>query len=869
MQVKLKSIIKKAEDFFKKIENVANKKDKSSELNLLIPDDNYLKLRSRYYSYKNLLLKNNELLDTLSEIEERIETKTITLQTFRSYLARIFDTAFGFIQSLNDMAENRYLFLYDVLERIRLSVETKFKGEQGGKFSDLVVPLEKITAENFKDTGAKAGNLGEIRNIMKLPTPRGFSITVQAYKDFMSFNNLTNGINDLLGSMDINNTVKLNDISSEIQEMFRRSEIPPNLKEKIYKEADKLGEQKSFAVRSSAVGEDGTVSFAGQFRSILNVKRDSLADAYKQVVASKYTRQALFYRLAKGIKDKNIPMAVFVLEMVNARSAGVLYTLNPSHPEKDETLISSVWGQGQYAVSGTVSPDVYILDRENNGMIINKTVSRKEVKLELNPSGGVKEVPVHDENRDSPSLSEHEINVLYNFSCLIERHFGKPQDIEWAVDENGSIEILQARPLHIKRVIFTAVPEAYPEEHLVLLKGETASRGVASGPVYIIDRLDQISDFPEGAVLVAKSTSNELVSIMKSCSAIVIETGSATSHLATVAREFNIPTVINARNIKEILRHESVVTVDANTGRIYRGRIESLLHMKGESVAAESFISDENIIRNAMKDITPLNLVEIDKIADVGLEEFQTIHDIIRFVHEVSVKEMFRMGEFTEDDCCTQQLVSDHVPMYFYIIDLDGGVVDEARFLRKITPEQIRSIPFKALWSGMTHKGVKWSGPVDIHMAGLASVMARSFVRTGVSEKGGKVYVIITDQYINLSVKLAYHFSVIDTFCGESYINNYINFRFQGGGSSAEGRARRTLFLKEILEAYDFKVEIKGDMVLANIKGASQRETEEKLDILGRLMGCSRQLDMAISSMEAKDWYVKAFLEENYSFAHE
>ena len=195
--------------------------------------------------------------------------------------------------------------------------------------------------------------------------------------------------------------------------------------------------------------------------------------------------------------------------------------------------------------------------------------------------------------------------------------------------------------------------------------------------------------------------------------------------------------------------------------------------------------------------------------------------------------------------------------------------VEEAKFLKKIKPEHITSVPFKALWKGMTYEGVRWSGPVDIDMGGLASVMARSFVRTGVSEKGGKAYVIATDQYLNLSVKLAYHFTVFDAFCGESYINNYINFRFQGGGASADGRMRRAMFLREVLESLDFRVEIRGDMVIADIKGASRQETEDRLDILGRLLGCSRQLDMAISSIEAKDWYVKAFLEGNYSFHRE
>jgi pyruvate,water dikinase len=866
--LRFESIIKKAESLFRKIERIVYKKNDAAGIDLLIPGDDYLKLRGRYYSYKNLLLKNNELLKTLSDIEEEIETKTITLPSLTSYLARIFDTSFSFIQCLNDMTANRYVLLFDVLERIKKNTMAELKEEHREQAGDFVLPIDRITVKNIKDTGGKAGNLGEIHNMLKLLTPRGFSITVSGYKEFMSFNNLNQRIESLLAPLSMNDPDGMDRASEEIEILIMKSEVPYPIEDRIFKEVEKIGYDKRFSVRSSAVGEDGRISFAGQYKSILNVRQDSIIDAYKQVVASKYGRRALFYRLAKKIRDKDMPMAVFVLEMVDARSAGVLYTLNPSSPDKYEAIISSVWGQGQYAVSGTISPDVHILDRIHEGKIINKIIPRKDVQLVSVPSGGVTEVPVPEQNRGISAISDDEIKMLYDSGCLIEKYFGTPQDIEWAIDEKGRIFILQARPLHVKRVISPAGPEALREKRVLLTEGETASRGIASGPVYIIDRFEQMSGFPKGAVLVAKSSSNEYVKIMPSASALVIETGSRTSHLATVAREFNTPMIINVKNVKETLQSGEVVTVDANAGRIYKGRVISQTYVMPETAVSEDYMRAESTVKNVMKNITPLNLTTINE-ADIGPDDFQTVHDIVRFVHEISVKEMFRIGELTEGGGSTQMLASDLVPMYFYIIDLDGGVVDEAKFLRKISPEHICSIPFMALWRGMTYEGVRWSGPVDIDMGGLASVMARSFVRTGVTEKGGKVYVIITDQYVNLSVKLAYHFSIIDAFCGESYINNYINFRFQGGGAGIDGRNRRALFIKEVMEASGFKVEVKGDLVIADLKGASRAETEEKLDILGRLIGCSRQLDMAISSMDAKDWYVKAFLEGNYSFVHE
>ncbi|MBF0519734.1 MAG: hypothetical protein HQK92_08420 [Nitrospirae bacterium] len=865
-------IIGKAGSLLRSLGGIVNNKDFSDEL--LIPDDDYHKLRSRYYSYKDLLLKNNELLNTLAVIEEEIENKTITVPALKSYLARIFSSSFSFIQSLNDMTDDRYMFLFSVLEHIKENTMAILEEEPMKPACNFVMPIEKVTAKDVKDTGGKAANLGELLNVLNLPTPRGFSIMVSGYKEFMSVNGLNRKIDSLLAPLSMDSYEEIDLASEEIERLIMSAGVPAQIEEQIMAEAAKIGIDKRFSVRSSAVGEDGKASFAGQFKSILNVPAKSLTEAYKEVIASKYGKTALYYRLAKNIMDRDIPMAVLVLEMVNARSAGVLYTINPGSPDKDEAILSSIWGQGRYAVDGTIPPDVYILDRKKDGTIINRIITNKNVELVLDENSSVKEVPVPEDFRKLPAVSEDEIETLYDFGCIIEKHFETPQDIEWAIDEKGRVVILQARSLHAKRVFSPANPRtprqvqqpAAPAKKVIIAEGETASRGVASGPVYFIDRFYHIADFPKGAVAVAKSSSNDYVRLMSLASALVIETGSRTSHLATVAREFGIPMVINVKNLRDKLKGVKTVTVDADSGLIYEGRASEVeTTVTVEKAASGEYLQSASVIKTAIRNITHLNLATISE-ADVSADDISTVHDIIRFVHEISVKEMFRIGKLTESGSSAQELISERIPLRFYVIDLDGGVIDEAKFLKRLSIEHISSMPFRALWQGMIQEGVRWSGPVAIDMGGLASVMVRSFVSTGVTEEGGKVYVIITDSYINLSVKLAYHYSIIDAFCGESYINNYINFRFNGGGAGVDGRGRRALFIKEVTEAYGFKVDIKGDLVIATLNGASKEETEDKLEMLGRLLGCSRQLDMAISTMEAKDWYVKAFLEGNYSF---
>jgi pyruvate,water dikinase len=365
-----------------------------------------------------------------------------------------------------------------------------------------------------------------------------------------------------------------------------------------------------------------------------------------------------------------------------------------------------------------------------------------------------------------------------------------------------------------------------------------------------------------------KTMDPEFAKLIHGASGIIAETGSVTTHLASIARESGKVAIVNAKGATRTLVSGEMITLDGDHGRVYKGYIESLI--KAKLCQRHSDMSnDRNLpyMRQVLKHIVPLNLTDLQEDvvleASVHKDDFKTIHDVIRFVHEASVREMFQMGSKGESDV-SHILVDPKVPLTFYIIDIEGGLMPKAVFKRRITPMDIQSKPFLALWKGMTHESVSWTGPPRFNLGGFFSVMSRSFIEGSVSEKGGKAYVILSRDYLNFHCRLAYHFTVIDCVCGEDSSNNYITFRFEGGGAGADGRIRRVHLLRDILETFYFRVEIKGDFLTAVFRGGSVWQTESRLDQLGKLMAFTRQLDMTLTDDDTTKRYVKAFLNEDY-----
>jgi pyruvate,water dikinase len=564
-------------------------------------------------------------------------------------------------------------------------------------------------------------------------------------------------------------------------------------------------------------------------------------------------------------------MAVACLKMVDSRASGVLYTRHPYDITNDHILINAVWGLGPYAVDGVVVPDAYTVSKDERLLILEKTVTLKSVQLVLNRTGGVEEQPVATELQNSACLNDEQIRQLARYGAALEKHYRCPQDVEWALDPEGVLLILQSRPLKIQSPKNFCLLKAPPLSgfRLIVDSCEIASQGVGTGPAFHVGTVEDLADFPIGGVLVARHSSPEYVVVMRGCSAIIVEAGSVSGHMAALAREFNVPTIICAQPVMERIARGTTVTVDAFTGRVYEGAVPELLaavqkdeaHMKGTPVYEQ--------LQRIAKHVIPLNLVN-PNAPEFCPEGCSTLHDLARFCHELSYKEMFQISDLASKFHGWSLKLDAALPIDIHLIDLGNGLASEtASKGNAVRIDEIVSVPFRALLQGMLNRDVHGMDPRPVNFAGLLSVMReQTLTPSHVGERfGDRSYAIIADKYLNFSSRVGYHYSVVDAYCGDTINKNYITFTFKGGAADDLRKNRRVRAISLILEQEGFEVNVKADKVDARLQKYPKSYIESRMDILGRLLIFTRQLDMLMTTEESVQWVADNFVAGNYVLA--
>ncbi len=828
--------------------------------------------RFKYVLFKDLLDSNAQLLNIITDLEEKLQGRQIFGMSYiRSQATRAAFHAFRMVKSLDVLSGHRYPVLYQVLEEINTRIKEAMGVRKELPDVPLVLPYREIDKEMMDWAGGKNANLGEARNRVHLPTPPGFAITTRAFDLFMAYNDLVDEINKLKMEIDPRKTETIQAASEEIQALIIRAKIPPGLAEAVtaaYRElAAAAAAPPRVSMRSSAIGEDSELSFAGQYLTLLNVSEKEVPEAYKKIVASLYTPRAVAYRLSQGIRDEDAAMSVACLAMVKSTASGVMYSRHPFHLLQDQVVITAVWGLGPYAVDGVITPDTYLVAKDRELSIIESRVSHKPVQLVCNPKGGLKEVPVAPAHQDAPCLTPEQVRTLAGYAVRLENHYQSPQDVEWALDPEGRLLVLQTRPLRLQapeKEGALAVPPA-PGYPLLVEKGAVAFPGVGCGPAFHVRSEEDLVNFPEGAVLVAPHSSAKFVLAMPKAQAIVTDSGSVAGHMAAVAREFGVPTILDAKTATTAIPPGQEVTVDAYTGRVYQGRVPELLSLQRPR---ESTLKDTPVyqtLRGVADYIVPLHLVD-PKSPDFRPEACRSLHDLGRLVHEYSYTEMFQISDLVSERGGGAVQLKAPIPLDLYIIDLGNGLTGVKEGARTVTLEQIASAPFKALLQGLTHKDLQTTEPRPIEFSGFFSVMREQVLAPPKETErfGERSYAIISDKYLNFSSRVGYHYCVLDAYCGSTVNKNYITFSFKGGAADEVRRVRRVRALALVLVALDFTVEVKGDRVDARLQKYPPAVIAEKLDQLGRLLHFTRQMDMLMTGDTSVEAVAQNFLAGNY-----
>ncbi|MDF9618876.1 phosphoenolpyruvate synthase [Pseudomonas entomophila] len=462
---------------------------------------------------------------------------------------------------------------------------------------EYVVSLDKLGVHDVEHVGGKNASLGEmISNLAGagVSVPGGFATTAQAYRDFLEQSGLNDRIHAALDALDVDDINALAKTGAQIRQWVMEAEFPARLDSEIrtaFAQMSKGNDNMAVAVRSSATAEDlPDASFAGQQETFLNIRGvDNVIRAAKEVFASLFNDRAIAYRVHQGFDHKLVALSAGVQRMVRSETgtAGVMFTLDTESGFRDVVFITGAYGLGETVVQGAVNPDEFYVHKQTlqagRPAILRRNLGSKAIKMvygdEAKAGRSVKTVEVDRADRARFCLSDAEVNELAKQAMIIEQHYQRPMDIEWAKDgDDGKLYIVQARPETVKSRSSANVMERYllKEKGTVLVEGRAIGQRIGAGKVRVIHDVSEMDKVQPGDVLVSDMTDPDWEPVMKRASAIVTNRGGRTCHAAIIARELGIPAVVGCGNATQVLKDGQGVTVscaEGDTGFIFEGEL--------------------------------------------------------------------------------------------------------------------------------------------------------------------------------------------------------------------------------------------------------------------------------------------------------
>jgi pyruvate,water dikinase len=830
--------------------------------------------RRHYTAFRRLLTANDSFLRGVAELDRKLAGPEACESSYvREVALRMLADVRRMIESLNEIGEHRHEALWPPFETVRSKLAGVIDPPRGETRHDLVLDIGDLEYRDVDRVGAKMANLGEIRNHVGLPTPDGFAMTVAAYQRFVETSDVVHHVG--IESTKLAARADEERASTLFVDSVLKAEVPGEIGHAILAAYDRLAAREGapcpVAVRSSALGEDELLSFAGQYETVLNVGRERLVHAWREVVASLYSRTAVHYRRLQGLPVSRAAMPVGFVTMVPAIAAGIVFSRDPARMDKGQVIVQAAQGLGVVVADGSTIPQTIEVTLGDTECTIRRPGAPPEEAAQETTVDGYPDELTEDlestlaEQRSL--LTDREAEELARWARKLEAHFGGPQDVEWAMDGQRRLFVLQSRPLELAQ--YTAQDRPPVEGATLLLSvGDVVCPGIGTGVAVHLGEDGDFDAFPDGGVLVVKRPSPKFVRLMGKAVAIVADTGSTTGHMASLAREFRVPTLLGTREGTRAIPAGQLVTVDAFGGYVYAGDVD--VPLVGASPDEPKSRGNRDILtrlllRRAAQLMVPLHLTD-PRAPEFRAENCATLHDITRYVHERSYEEMFRLGESIEDVRSVAYYLDVFLPVDLYIIDVGGGVAESVRENR-IKPNQIRSAPLAALLKGMLHPKIPRWGARPIDLGGFASVVMQHALTNPEQERTFRdpSYALVSDRYLNYTARVGYHFSIVDAYCGDTTNKNYVHLLFRGGAADSVRRGRRARSIAGILKEWGFSVEVQDDSTNGRIHKMAREECARLIEQVGRLLQFMRQMDVAMTSESAVEQVKDAFLREDYA----
>lgn len=798
-------------------------------------------IREKYGHFKELLRSDSKALDLIADLDAHLYGHDpADMARIRSLLAQLTRRVSEMADCLGLMNPQAYEILPHNLERISAEISRLVTQPSPAADPPYVLSLDQAW-ENPGQAGGKAANLSFARR-HGVPTPPGFVVTASAFARYLRDNALEEEVELRFRDVSLSNHDAIVRATGELQELILAAEVPADVAAEMTDALRRNGlEGMRLAVRSSAVAEDGEISFAGQYASELDVAPGEVLNAYKRVLAGKYCPRAVAYRIRHGLTDFDTAMAVLVLPMVRARAAGVVYTRDPACAAVGGKAVGVyvVGGLAANLVDGSATPGKHYLTRDPEPDILMGCACES-----------------------APMVDDGVLRKLGAWCMRLENVFGEPQDVEWALGPDGLI-ILQSRRLQQDEDREAFSSEEAKAARLLVSDLDCASPGAACGPVFHVASGADFRSIPQGSVVVTASLRPALSQFLDRIAGIVAGSGSRASHLASVARERGVPVVVGCG--PGVLAEGDVVTVDGGAGKIFDGCLPGVMAQSRDVERMHARIRAGNEDLAAVT----VHLGLIDPEADNFTPEgCRSLHDVVRFCHEKSVAEMFSLvGRGGRGLGRSRRLVTE-LPLVMYVLDLGGGLSPQAGSKGPVGVELVDSAPLRAMWDGLADGRVTWdSSQLHVDWEELDRVSS------GIFRMDSRIlasYAIIAREYMHLNIRFGYHFSIVDALCGDTPGANYVKFRFKGGGAALNQRAYRLIFVRDVLERFGYDTVIRGDMLDASLARLGMEETARALNALGLVLAVTRLMDIRLADVPQAKREAASFMQSFFpEGAHE
>lgn len=776
-------------------------------------------IRSLFAKFRRIQKLNTRALELMAAMEQALGGEYIFDRAFLDSSVRDLSTlTHQVVYSLNAMSQNRYVELFDCYQSIRGVLDDILEGGAGPFAAHLTLAYPILGWELEPLVGTLNVCLAEARQRLDLPAPDGFAVSVAGCRLFME----ENAAAGMAAAGAFLPAALTTAIQEELHDLCARRKGVAALTVRICNLSGSEGPPAEYGEQNKVRPED-----------LLSVCREVLSEHAA--------------RAAAGADGQSGGVALAVHEAVAAEVFGDIVGSYSAE------LSSSCLRVTAAPVGEPDKIERYLLRRVYPFDPVRSEICPKDAETPLPAGMSPLSLTPGGLYRGSALVEPSFLQTVAEYLTAFERLLGYAPELHWVrTEKERRPVIVDVKPAAAAAGNSGERPppaEALAAAEILLQGGDTVQTGVAAGRSVHIGEDYDVDSFPYGAVAVARVASPKLTPILRRASAIITEIGSSIGHLATIARELRVPGLFGMPEALQRVPPDIDVTVDASERTIYRGIVEPLLASRTDS--AELYPGDPEYaaLRRLLRWIMPLNLID-PEAPEFSVQNCRTYHDIIHFAHERSVEELLKMQERGRRlvDLHARKIEVDY-PLDLFVIDIGGGIAATAG--ARVRPNEIVSAPFKAFLQGLATEEMWQTGPGSIRMKDIFSGLDRTFAAmTQTPQYAGRNHAIVAQNYMNLGLRLGYHFSVIDSYLGEIVNQNYIYFRFVGGFADERRRRRRAELIRAILEDMRFKVVVKGDLVVGNFKIAEQEEMQTALTRLGELTGFTRQLDISMIANE-------------------